>query len=64
MRQYFKRNSKDYNQLYNQAKEQERAGNYSTALKRLDEAIKIRPKEPRIWYEKANLLAYNVTTQA
>jgi CHAT domain-containing protein len=60
MRQYFKRNLKNYDQLYSQAKQQERKGNYSIALQRLDEVIKIRPKEPSIWYEKANLLAYNL----
>lgn len=50
----------DPKQLVNQAEQQANEGDYQAALDSLNQALNLSPKDSKIWYEKGNILAYNL----
>jgi len=51
---------KDPEQLFNQAEQQAKEGEYRDALDLLEQALTLKPGNSKFWYSKGKLLAYNL----
>ncbi|MGF1935263.1 MAG: CHAT domain-containing protein [Nostoc sp. ChiQUE02] len=47
-------------QLFDQADQQAQEGEYQAALDLLDQALALRPRNSKFWYQKGKILAYNL----